>query len=97
MLTRYEFIGLQDGDTVFGHRYAHTKSEMFQWLQDQHIHKFVWGYAGFVPEELALDYQFIAAMFQVIGKNNTALLHHMNRLALDGVVVVEDLECVGSE
>ena len=94
LLTRYEFIGLQNGETVYGHSYRKNKEDFIQWLGSQGITKCVTGYAGFVPEDLVLTYQFVAAMFEVTGKKNTALLHYMNQLALDGVITVDNMEAV---
>jgi hypothetical protein len=66
MLTRYEFIGEQNGQDVSEHRFAHSFEDAAIWLNEEKISNYVIGYAGFVPENYVVPLKVAILLFNSI-------------------------------
>lgn len=85
LLTRFEFIGLQDGYTVTGHRYARGLDDVRVWLTDNGVIDPFIGYAGFIPEDFVLSHRIVTAISNIVGSRRFAeLIAAFNELALSG-------------
>jgi hypothetical protein len=80
---RYEFIGKdQNGDTVYGHKFAPGVHSVEAWLDEQQIHNRVVAFCGLVPEDFILEYDTVSALWQKF-QGNIEIIHQANAMILD--------------
>lgn len=76
MLLRFEFIGKQENETVFGHKFDTSEDNVKVWLEENNIHESIVDYAGLVPENFVLSFETVKEIFSII--KSYKVLHSIN-------------------
>lgn len=56
---RFEFIGVQNKETVSGHCFVSTDKEFVDWLDKNKIYPYIASQAGLVPNNFALPWEWV--------------------------------------
>lgn len=86
MSIRFEFIGIQNNEDVYGHKFIKSIQELEDWLKEQRITEYYFAPCGFLPDNYVVSFRmaklFLGKEHYVKSGTKIGLLHAFNELCL---------------